>query len=64
MLKNCVFARISEIRELKKKPKLGDILKYFKKAGFTKERVAKQMAYLFPSPYEKKEAFEEDAKFD
>jgi len=41
MLKNCVFTRISEIRELKKKPKLGDILKYFKKAGLTKERVAK-----------------------
>jgi hypothetical protein len=30
MLKNCVLNRISEIRELKKKPKLGDVLKYFK----------------------------------
>ena len=37
MLKNCVFNRIIEIRDLKKRPKLGDILKHFKESNLTRE---------------------------
>lgn len=38
LLKNIVFNRIMEIRILKSKPKLGDILKVFKTTNLTKEQ--------------------------
>jgi hypothetical protein len=47
MLKNCIFNRISEIRDLKKKPKLGDVLKYFKAKNWSKEQVAKKLTMLY-----------------
>ena len=62
LLKNCVFARINEIREIKKRPKLGDILKYFKKSGLTSEQISNKLTMLFSN--EPRRLNDEDKKFD
>ena len=61
MLKNCIFNRINEIRELKKKPKLGDVLKYFKAKEWPKEKVAKKLTQLYSNYTEN--GLEDDPKF-
>jgi hypothetical protein len=44
MLKNCVFKRINDIRDLKKRPKLGFILKVFRDSGLPRDQVIKKLS--------------------
>jgi|APSaa5957512535_1039671.scaffolds.fasta_scaffold115549_1 hypothetical protein len=47
LLKNAVFVRIMEIRDQKRKPKLGDLLAFFKKGGQNKEQILKKLERLY-----------------
>ena len=62
MLKNCVFNRIIEIRDLKKRPKLGDILKYFKESKLTRDQIINKLTVLFSN--EPRKLYDEDKKYD
>jgi hypothetical protein len=62
MLKNSVFRRILEIREQKKRPKLGDILEYFKASNMSRDQIINKLTVLFSD--QKPSIYEEDPKFD
>ena len=67
ILKNIVFRRIIEIREIKKKPKLSQILEYFNKQGNknNKDRLVNKLKLLYKrKDNHPKQHFNQDPKYE
>jgi hypothetical protein len=47
ILKNTIFNRVLEIREKKKRPKLGDFLKIYKTSGINKNIILKKLKQFY-----------------